>query len=294
MASTHRIANLVAILLPFAGLVLGIALLWGWGLSWIHLVLLFGMYLITGLGVTIGFHRLFTHKSFETGPVLRAVFGVLGSMSVQGPVMAWVSHHRCHHQHSDTEGDPHTPHGGDGSGLIHLVKGFCRAHIGWMMMSTKSETNFAKYIPDLQKDRLVRWISRLFPLWVLISLLIPTVIAGLVTMTWTGALLGLVWGGLVRIFMVHHITWSVNSVCHIWGNRPFQSHDESRNNAIVGVLAFGEGWHNNHHAFPTSARHGLRWWQFDLSYVIIRALEAVGLIWNVRIPTPERIAAKRI
>jgi stearoyl-CoA desaturase (delta-9 desaturase) len=165
--------------------------------------------------------------------------------------------------------------------------------MGWLMMTSANNANRAKYTPDLHKDRLVRWISHLFPVWVLLSLLIPTVIAGLVTMSWMGALLGFIWGGLVRIFIVHHITWSVNSVCHIWGARPYKSHDESRNNAIVGILAFGEGWHNNHHAFPTSARHGLRWWQFDLSYVIIKALEAVGLIWNVRVPTPERLAAKR-
>jgi stearoyl-CoA desaturase (delta-9 desaturase) len=163
--------------------------------------------------------------------------------------------------------------------------------MGWMMRT--SDVDIGRYVVDLRKSRLVRVVSALFPLWVVLSMLLPAAIGGLVTLSWSGAMLGFLWGGLVRILLVHHITWSVNSVCHLWGTRPFRSHDESRNNPIVGVLAFGEGWHNNHHAFPTSARHGLRWWELDTSYIVIWVLARLGLVWNVRIPAPERVLAKR-
>jgi stearoyl-CoA desaturase (delta-9 desaturase) len=164
--------------------------------------------------------------------------------------------------------------------------------MGWMLRT--SDKGLERYIADLEKDRMVRVISDLFPLWMLLSMAIPALIGGLVSMTWTGAFLGFLWGGLVRVLFVHHVTWSVNSVCHLWGTKEFKSHDESRNNPIVGVLAFGEGWHNNHHAFPASARHGLKWWQFDSSWIVIRTLEKLGLAWKVRVPSAERLAAKRV
>jgi stearoyl-CoA desaturase (delta-9 desaturase) len=286
----HRVANLLGILVPFAALVVAIAYAWGWGFGWVELALLLGMYVLTGLGVTVGYHRLFTHKSFSTGPVVTAILAILGSMSVEGSILRWASFHRCHHQHSDRDDDPHSPHG-HGSGVLGILKGFWMAHVGWMLR--RSDRGLGRYVLDLRRSRLIRTLSTLFPMWVLLSLLIPTGLGALISMSWSGALLGLLWGGLVRILFVHHVTWSVNSICHLWGSRPFRSNDESRNNAIVGVLALGEGWHNNHHAFPASARHGLRWWQLDVSYVVIWCLARLGLVWNVRIPAPERLIAKR-
>jgi stearoyl-CoA desaturase (delta-9 desaturase) len=286
----RRVANLIAILLPFAALILAIAYTWGWGVSWTALALLFGMYLLTGIGVTVGFHRLFAHKSFSTGPIVTATLAILGSMSVQGSLTRWVAVHRSHHQHSDCEHDPHSPHN-HGEGFWNKVKGFWNAHIGWMLKD--SDMDLDRYVPDLKRSRLLNRIDKLTPVWALASLAIPALIGGLVTMSWVGAILGLIWGGLIRVALVHHITWSVNSICHLWGTRPFNSHDHSRNNPIVGVLAFGEGWHNNHHAFPASARHGLRWWQIDTSWMLIWTLSKLGLAWNVRLPAEERMERKR-
>lgn len=285
-----RAMNLAAILLPLAGLIAAIVLLWPFGVHWVPLTLLAVMYLLTGLGVTVGYHRLFTHKSFETGRVMTFIIGVLGSMAVEGPLLTWVATHREHHQHSDAEGDPHSPHT-HGAGVWNMLRGLWHAHMGWFIRG--STPDLKRYVPDLEKDPMLRWISRTFPVWVLLGMLVPAVLGGVLMMSWTGALLGFIWGGLVRTVLVHHVTWSVNSVCHVWGRRPFDCHDESRNNAICGVLAMGEGWHNNHHAFPRSARHGLSWWQVDLSYMVIKALEALRLVRNVHVPAPARIEAKR-
>lgn len=285
-----RLVNLGGVCLPFLGLVAAIWLHWGVAFSWVYLVLLFVMYLISGLGITIGYHRYFTHKSFKTSRFVQALLAISGSMAVEGSVLQWAAVHRSHHQHSDAEHDPHSPHT-HGAGVKNAIKGMWHAHMGWIMSS--KDRAHARYVVDLKKDRLVRTMSALFPLWVLLGLLIPAVLGGLLTMTWMGVLLGFIWGGLVRVFLVHHVTWSINSVCHIWGSRPFNSHDHSRNNPIFGVLGLGEGWHNNHHAFPTSARHGLRWWQLDVSYLVILAMSRVGLVWDVRVPSPERIAAKQ-
>lgn len=274
---------------PFIGFLAAIFLLWGVAFTWVYLVLLLVMYCLTGIGVTVGYHRLFTHCSFKTSKPVTFILGVLGSMAVQGPVINWVADHRKHHQHSDREEDPHSPHH-HGDSALGVLRGAFHAHMGWLFTSKSGGT--MKYARDLCKDPLVRMISRLFPIWVLIGLLIPAAVGGLVTGTWMGVLLGFIWGGLVRIFLVHHLTWSVNSVCHIWGARPYNSHDQSRNNLIFGILGFGEGWHNNHHAFPTSARHGLRWWEIDISYIIIRAMGMVGLAHEIRVPDKHRIARK--
>jgi stearoyl-CoA desaturase (delta-9 desaturase) len=252
------------------------------------------MYLLTGLGVTIGYHRLFTHKSFETGAIVTTILGVLGSMAVEGSILRWAAFHRRHHRFSDRDGDPHSPHTAHHDGhrsLLGILKGFCVAHVGWMFRVEPSD--IPTYVPDLRRSRLIRFLSTTFPVWVAASMLIPAAAGGLLSGSWSGVFLGFLWGGLVRTLLVHHVTWSVNSVCHLWGTRPYKSHDESRNNVFVGVLGFGEGWHNNHHAFPTSARHGLTWWQLDLSYIVIRAMQRAGLVWNVRVPSPERLTAKR-
>ncbi len=291
LSLAEQIGNLLAVTLPLAGLALAGVFLWGYGFSWVHLGLLLGMYILTGLGITIGYHRLFTHKAFEARLPLKAALAVLGSMAVEGPLLKWVAVHRRHHQHSDEHDDPHSPNV-FGGGLLGVLKGLWHAHLGWIFKSDPPQ--LSHYVPDLQKDGLLRVLSNLFPLWVVIGLMLPALLGGLITLSWTGALLGFIWGGLVRIFLVHHITWSINSVCHLWGSRPFRSHDESRNNFVFGVLAFGEGWHNNHHAFPTSARHGLAWWQIDVSYWVIRAMEFMRLAYNVKIPAMAAMAAKRV
>lgn len=288
----ERAITLTVILLPVVGLIAAIVYAWGWGIGWTEVLLMLGMYVATGLGITVGYHRLFTHSSFTTGPIVTTVFAVLGSMAFEGPLLRWVAFHRCHHQHSDKDQDPHSPHH-HGTGVVGVLRGFFNAHMGWMLLRSQHENNLDRYVKDFKQNRLVTWISRAFPLWSAVSLLLPALIGGLISMSWTGVFLGFIWGGLVRILVVHHITWSVNSVCHLWGTRPYNSHDESRNNPIVGVLAFGEGWHNNHHAFPTSARHGLAWWQFDLSYVVIRVLALLGMADNIRLPRPERVLARR-
>jgi stearoyl-CoA desaturase (delta-9 desaturase) len=284
-----RVVNLGLVLVPFVGLVTAIIFLWGVALSWPHLAVFGGVYLLTVLGITVGYHRYFTHRSFKTSKPIAALLAFLGSMAVEGPLMNWVADHRRHHQHSDEEGDPHSPQT-HGSGMWGMLKGMWHAHMGWLFVAPP--TGRDRYIGDLRKSRMIRWMSNLFPLWVVVGLAIPAVLGGLLTMSWLGVLLGFIWGGLVRVFFVHHVTWSVNSICHLWGTRPFKSRDESCNNAVFGVLALGEGWHNNHHAFPTSARHGLRWWEVDASYMVIWAMSKVGLVWDVRIPSPARIAAK--
>jgi stearoyl-CoA desaturase (delta-9 desaturase) len=286
---THAI-NVVVVVFPFVGLVLAIILLWGRGFSWVHLVVMLAMYLSTSLGVTVGFHRLFTHRSFETNRTITGIFGILGSMAIEGPLFKWVAQHRRHHQLSDREGDPHSPHT-HGDGFFEMLRGLWHAHIGWIFHPDARDLD--TYVGDLRKDRLLRIVSSSFVLWALLGLLIPALLGGLITKSWMGVLLGFIWGGLVRVFLVHHVTWSINSVCHFWGTRPFQSHDESRNNMIFGVLGFGEGWHNNHHAFPRSARHGLVWWQLDAGYWVIRALESLGLASNVKVPAMPAIAAKK-
>jgi stearoyl-CoA desaturase (delta-9 desaturase) len=289
-----RIVNMIAVLVPPAGLVIAMLLSWGTAFDWVQFWIFVGMTYATSLGITVGYHRLFTHQSFKTNGVVRYVLGALGSMAVQGAVIEWCGAHRKHHQHSDEESDPHSPHmhagGSWGEGIVATARGFLHAHVGWLFgMRLKG---MGRYTPDLRADPVTSAVNRQFYWLALAGLVIPAVLGGLCTWSLRGALLGFFWGGLVRILLVHHITWSVNSVCHLWGTRPFRTGDESRNNAIVGVLALGEGWHNNHHAFPTSARHGLRWWQFDPSYLVIRGLQLVGLARDIRTPARARLETK--
>ena len=277
----HRWATVIGVVVPFLGLLIAIWVSWGWGFTWIELTLLVVMYLATGLGVTVGWHRHFAHRSFETVRPIKFILGVLGSMSMQGPLFRWVATHRMHHRFSDQANDPHSPHR-FGGGFFGVLAGWWHAHVGWVF--GPQLTDLRRYVRDLQRDRLLRVVSRLFGVWVFLGLLAPTIVGGLLTGTWKGALLGFLWGGLVRIFLVHHVTWSINSICHLWGQRSYPSKDESRNNFLCGLIALGEGWHNNHHAFPSSARHGLRWWQIDASYLVIRLLSVLGLAWRLRLP----------
>lgn len=285
-----RMANLLGVILPFLGVIVAGVLAWGVALDWRFLLLTAAMYLVTGLGITIGFHRYFTHKSFETSRPIKLLLGICGCMAMQGSILEWAAIHRRHHQYSDDPEDPHSPHT-HGDTFLQVLRGLWHSHAGWITRTKPA--GLGRYVRDLNRDPISNNVSRLFALWVALGLLIPAAIGGLITMSWYGVLLGFLWGGLVRIFLVHHVTWSVNSVCHVWGARPYECHDQSRNNPIFGVLALGEGWHNNHHAFPTSARHGLAWWQFDLSYAIIRAMSLLGLVWDVRLPSPERLASRR-
>ncbi len=290
MTRAERITNLAGVVLPFLGVIAAIVMLWNKWVDGTDLAILGVMYLLTAIGVTVGFHRLLTHRAFQTYPWLERVFAVLGSLSVQGSVMDWVADHRKHHAHTDVEGDPHSPHVGHGSGL----RGLWHAHVGWLL-ETQGQADWKRFAPELYEDPAMRRIGRRFPLIVLISLLVPT-LAGFVLHGFTlgGALRGYVWGGLVRIFFVHHVTWSVNSVCHFFGSRRFDIEDRSTNVGWLALLSLGESWHHNHHAFPRSAYHGLRWWEVDLSGLIISGMERVGLAWNVVRIAPERQRAKTI
>ncbi len=285
----ERLTTLIGVVTPLAGLVTAIVLFWGWGFRWTDFGLLVGMYIATAFGITVGFHRLFTHKSFETTPIVKFILAVLGCMAIEGPMLRWVAMHRRHHQHSDDVADPHSPHH-HGSGIKGAFMGLMHAHVGWIF--EKHPDDLDRYVVDLNKDPVLRRTSKAWWVWGAVGLMLPALLGGLIGMSWMGVLLGFLWGGLARVFLVHHVTWSINSVCHLWGTRPYDSGDESRNNFVFGLLGMGEGWHNNHHAFPTSARHGLRWWQIDISYYVIKAMEAVGLAWKIRLPDPERMAGK--
>jgi stearoyl-CoA desaturase (Delta-9 desaturase) len=247
---------------------------------------------LTGVGVTVGYHRLFTHRSFETTRPIQLLLAVLGSMAGLGFFFNWVSAHRQHHQFSDAAGDPHSPNVHTNTRWSRLLA-FSRAHGGWMLFDRMSQDRM-RYIPDLAGDPTLRLIQRLQLLWIGLGLLLPALFCYAISPTLEAATAGLLWGGLLRIAVTSQITFCVNSVCHLWGPKPFEARDESRNNFWVAMFALGEGWHNNHHAFPTSARHGLLPGQFDGSYVIIRILARVGLAWNVKLPTEEQMRAKRI
>jgi stearoyl-CoA desaturase (Delta-9 desaturase) len=263
-------------------------MLWNRAVDLTDLIVLLVMYLATAIGITVGFHRLLTHRAFASYPWVERTFAVLGSLSVQGSVMDWVADHRKHHAHTDREGDPHSPHIGHGSGL----SGLWHAHVGWLL-ETQGQADWKKYAAELYEDPAMRMIGRRFPQLAVLSLLIPAVAGWMLhDFTLGGALRGLVWGGLVRIFFVHHVTWSVNSVCHFFGSRRFDLDDHSTNVGWLAVLSLGESWHHNHHAFPRSAYHGLRWWEVDPSGLIIGAMQKLGLAWNVVRITPERQQAR--
>jgi stearoyl-CoA desaturase (delta-9 desaturase) len=282
----EQLAMGFGVVVPFLGLIAAVYLMWGHGVDWTQLALLVGFYSFTILGITIGYHRMFTHRALESGPVLRGLLAIAGSMSAQGPVLEWCAMHRAHHKHSDRQGDPHSPHI-HGEGFLGLLKGMWYSHMGWLFASDPDLE--PANVADLVADPVLRFVDRFFWVWMLVGWLVPGILAGLILHSWTGVLEGVIWGGLVRTFLLHHVTWSINSVCHVWGTRRFNGPDESRNNLVFGLLAFGEGWHNNHHAFPTSARHGLRWWEFDSGWLVVRLLQKAKLVWNVRVPPPSAI-----
>jgi len=287
-----RVVRTMVFLTPPAALVVGGWLAWGGTLHWQDLVVLAITYTLTGLGITVGYHRLFTHRSFKTTRWVRALLAVLGSMAVEGPLLEWVATHRKHHRFSDQAGDPHSPHTDHAPGWRGTLHGLWHAHMGWMFRG-KDMPNPARYAKDLLADHDLHLISDTFPLWVLAGLAIPFGLGVALTGSVVGGLTGLLWGGAVRILVLHHATFSINSLCHSFGRRPFNTRDQSRNLAWLAPLAFGEAWHNNHHAFPTSAQHGLRRWEIDPGAWLIAALERSHLAWDVIRISPARQQAKR-
>ena len=293
MTRTTKLANLGAVIIPFLATLAAILLFWNRVVSGTDLAILAAMYVLTAAGITVGYHRMLTHRSFRTHKPTEYLFAMIGSMAVQGSVIAWVADHRKHHAHTDVEGDPHSPHVGHGDGLGGVLRGLWHAHSGWLL-SEHGRADWKQYAPDLYEDPGMRRINRYFVPLVLLGLAIPALAGYLLTGTLLGAATGLLWGGLVRVFFVHHVTWSVNSVCHFLGSRRFDVEDQSTNVFWLALPSLGESWHHNHHAFPRSAVHGLRRWELDPSALLIAAMEKVGLAWNViRIP-PERQAAKAV
>ena len=286
----ERRLTLVVTILPFIGFAWALIWLWGRAVGWVDLGLFFALYCFTGFGITIGFHRMLTHRSFEAPRPVKILLAVAGSMAIQGPVVAWVADHRRHHAFTDKPGDPHSPHLEEKGGVLGVLRGLWHSHLGWFF--SPERTNVSRFAPDMEKDRTMQIVSKLFPLWVVLSLLLPAAIGWGVRGTLTGALSGLLWGGAVRIFFLHHMTWSINSICHFYGKRPFDCGDYSTNNWVLSLLAFGEGWHNNHHAFPSSAIHGLGKWQIDFSGMVIRFMAKVRLARNLKIPTAEQVSMK--
>lgn len=293
MTKVEKVANLGAVVVPFLATLAAVVLLWNRLVSATDLAIAAVMYLATAIGITVGFHRLLTHRSFQTSKPLEYIFAVLGSMAVQGPVISWVADHRKHHAHTDSDGDPHSPHVGQRDGIRGVAGGLWHAHAGWLT-STQGRADWKRYAADLDEDRGMRFIARQFIPLVLLTLLLPALAGYLASGTVAGAATGLLWGGLVRIFFVHHVTWSVNSVCHYFGTRRFSTDDRSTNVFWLALPSLGESWHHNHHAFPRSAVHGLRRWEIDPSALIIAGLEKLGLAWNVVRISPERQAQRTV
>lgn len=287
----ERRVTLAVTILPFAGFVAGGIHLWNNGLSALDLGIFIGMYLFAGLGVTVGFHRLLTHRAFVAHPAIRVLLAIEGSMSLQGPVIKWVGDHRRHHAYSDVPGDPHSPHLEDAEGLWGVLRGLAHAHMGWLF--ERERTVFHRFVPDLLKDSAMLRVNALFPLWVLLSLGVPPLIGFTVTGRPSAALTAFLWGGLARIFLLHHVTWSINSICHFYGKRPFDAPDESTNNWALALISLGEAWHNNHHAFPSSARHGLLKWQLDPSAWFISLLDRLHLAGRIKLPSDQDLARRR-
>jgi len=286
----ERALTAVVTAVPMLAVGLAAWLAWDTALHWQDLVILTVCYVPVGLGVTVGFHRLLTHRSFQTGPFLRGLLAALGSAAVEGPVIEWVANHRMHHAHADREGDPHSPHVGHGGGWRGALRGLAHAHLLWLFRSDFA--NQERYARDLLNDPVIRFIDRTFVLWTIVGLAVPFGLGVALTGSVVGGLTALLWGGALRIFLLHHATFAINSLCHFFGRRRYATDDESRNLAWLAPLSLGEAWHNNHHAFPTSAAHGLRRWELDPSALVIRSLARLGLVWGVVDISPERRQAK--
>lgn len=284
-----RSAVAFIIVLPLAALVAALPVAWNHWISWLDVILGVVLYVIAAGGITIGYHRYFTHASFKAKPWVAWLLGISGSMALEGSISSWVAGHRKHHANSDEADDPHSPWR-YGTGAWAVTKGFLWAHVGWLIAQEPIDAR--RWAPDMLKDPITSRLSRHFGWFVLATFALPAVLGGLLTWSWQGALTAFFWAGLVRIALVHHVTWSINSVCHIWGKQPFVSRDESRNVAWLALPSLGESWHNFHHAEPTSARHGVLPGQVDPSAAVIRFAENRGWVTGVKWPKPERVAAK--
>jgi stearoyl-CoA desaturase (delta-9 desaturase) len=289
--TADRIALTIVTVVPMLALGIVVWQAWGNALRASDILIFAVMYVTTALGVTVGFHRCFTHRSFKTTRPVRVMLAVLGSAAVQGPVISWVADHRKHHAFSDQEGDPHSPHVGHGSGFRGALAGLFHAHLGWLYVHDQRGKR-SRYAPDLLADPALRFVDRTFIVWVLAGLAVPFGLGWLLGGSLAAALTGLLWGGAVRMMVLHHATYSINSLCHFFGRRRFATDDRSRNLAWLALPTMGEAWHNNHHAFPTSALHGMRAWEIDPSGLVIRGLEATGLAWDVTRVPRERQATR--
>lgn len=290
LQTLYRRLTLVTVLIPFTGSLVAIGLLWNSMLSPLDVELLVSMYVLTTLGIEVGFHRHFSHHAFQTTTAVQVILAILGSMAAQGGVIYWVATHRRHHQYSDLPGDPHSPHlHGDGiSGRLH---GLWHAYVGWLLAG--EITNSMLFAKDMLRSPVIVKVNKLHQLWVILGLAIPTVLGGVLTWTWMGAFQGFMWGGLVRVFLGHQTAWLNVSMSHSYGSRPFDTNDGSTNNMWLAILTWGQSWHNNHHAFPNSAISGLEWWQIDLGAWAIRLLEFAGLAWDLKVPTVSMIKLKK-
>jgi len=291
--TVDRIATGTVTVVPFLALGVAVWQAWSHSLYWSDLVVFAIMYSLTGLGITVGFHRHLTHRAFKAKKPVRVALTIMGTAAIEGPVTAWVADHRKHHAFADEEGDPHSPHVGHAGGFRGALKGLLHAHVGWLFVHDQRGSK-ERYAPDLLADPAIRFVDRTFLLWVLAGLLAPFLLGWAIGGSIHTALTGLLWGGAVRILLLHHVTYSINSLCHFFGRKSFDTGDESRNLAWLAPLSFGEAWHNNHHAFPTSAAHGLRWYQLDISALVIRGLERLGLVWDVVRISPERMEKKAL
>ena len=278
------------ILIPITGSIAAITFAIRFGISFIDVAMLALMYGLTSMGITVGFHRHFAHVAFQTDQSVRIILAILGSMACQGPIVYWVSNHRRHHQYSDKPGDIHSPYY-HGDRPLGKLAGFWHSHAGWTF--EPEITNTFLFAKDLLRDRGISKVNQFYYLWLALSLLLPTVLEGIWVRSWSGALSGFLWGGCVRLALTYHITNSINSITHLYGRRPFDTQEHSTNNIWLAIPTAGEAWHNNHHAFPNSAVFGFQWWQVDLGGWVVRILERMGLIWNIKVPTPRAIEAKR-
>jgi stearoyl-CoA desaturase (delta-9 desaturase) len=288
-----QVVTLIAVVVPPLGLAAAMGVLWNLAFHWSDLLIMAAMYVVCAFGTTIGFHRYFTHKGFEARKPVKAALAILGCMTMQGPLTQWVTDHRKHHALSDKDGDPHSPHVGHAEGAWGAFRGFLHAHVGWMF-TLKGMERGREYGRDLYEDGLVRLIDRMYLLWVVATLGIPFLLGYATGGSWQRGIEAMLWGGLVRIFLYQHATFSVNSICHMFGHQDYRSRDEARNNWLVALLVFGEGWHNNHHAFPASARHGLHRFQIDVSWWVIKGMEKLHLVWDVKVPDEAQKRRRRI
>ena len=288
----QRIVVLILTVLPLAGFAFAVVSFWGGGLSLLNAGIGIFFYYFTGLGVTIGFHRLFTHQSFVARRPLKIALAIAGSMSVQGAIIDWVATHRRHHAFSDKDGDPHSPHLDDDETIKGTIRGLWHAHIGWMRKPELTDNE--RWAKDLVADEDIMRIHKRFGTLTVLSFALPAILGGLITWSFEGFVTAFLWASLARIFVLHHVTWSINSICHFFGNRPFRSNDRSTNNWLLSIISFGESWHNGHHAFPTSAVHGLGRGQIDLTGGMIRLFEKMKLASRVKLVTPKQLAQKKV